>query len=122
MLRADELVLQPVGFGLCLIGHELQARRHRRLRATVRRRELRQQFVRPAADCGRIQVQFAQQAGYDPFALIDQRHEQMLRFDLRVVAALCELDRRADRVARFFRVLVDVHDVVPLSSAASASK
>ena len=72
--------------------------------------------LRAAADRRRVDVHLAQQAGDDAFALVDQRGEQVLGLDLRVVAALRELDRRGHRFARFFRVLVDVHDVVPLSS------
>src|SRR5262249_50754095 len=48
MLGADELVLQPIGFRLRLIGDELEARAHAGFRSSVRLRQLFQQLARAA--------------------------------------------------------------------------
>ena len=56
-----------------------------------------------------------------PFALLDERDEQVLGLDLRVVHLLGELLRGGDGFLGLFGVLVDVHDHASRVSA-SASK
>src|SRR5207247_1817161 len=114
MLRADVLVFEALGFGLRLVGDQLQARRHARLRAAVRLRQLLQQLASPAGDDRRIDVHLPQQFGDDALALLDERDEEMLRLELRIVALPRQLDRGGDGLSRFFGVFIDVHK--PLQS------
>ena len=109
VLGADELVLQPVGFGLRLIGDQLRPRRHARLRAAVRLRELGRELASLTRNGGRVLVQLAQQLGDDAFALLRERDQQVFRLELRVVALLRQFDRRGDRFARLLGVFVDIH-------------
>ena len=82
---ADEVVLQPRGFGFRQIGDDLQPRRETRLRAAVRLRDLGQQLARRARDLGRIDRHLAEHFRHDAFVLLDERDEQVLRLDQRVV-------------------------------------
>ena len=61
VLGADVLVLQPAGFGLCQIGHQLQARRDGGLRSAVHLRLLADRGSRVAGERGRVELQLAQQ-------------------------------------------------------------
>ena len=109
MLGADVLVLHPIGFGLGLVRHELQPRRHPGLRSAVGLRELREQLAGAAADRAGIGRQLAQELGNDPLALLDQGDEQVLGLDLRVIHRRGQLLRAGESVAGFFSELVDVH-------------
>ena len=116
VLGADEVVLEAVGFGLCLVGDELEARRHPGLGAAVGRGQLAEQLARAAGDGGRIRVQFAQQVRDDAVSLLDERCQEMLGLELRVVGVSRELDGGSHRLARFFCVLVDVHRAISVGA------
>jgi hypothetical protein len=109
MFGADELVLETVGFGLGLIGDRLEARRRARLGAAVGGGQLLEQLARRARHRRRVGVHLAQQVRHDPVALLDQRDEQMLRLELRVVGGARQLDGGGDGFAGLLGVLVDVH-------------
>jgi hypothetical protein len=109
VLGADVLVFEAIGLGLRLVGDQLQARRHARLRAAIRLRQLLQQLARAAGDVGRVDVHLPQQFRHDALALLDERDEQMFRLELRIVALARELDRGGDGFSRFFSVFVDIH-------------
>src|SRR5262249_10286980 len=51
--------------------------------------------------------------GDDALALFDQGDEQVLGLELGIIRFARQLDRRGDRLACFFGVLVDVHNAVP---------
>ena len=91
VLGADVLVLEALGFGLRQIGDELQARRDRRAGAAVHLRLLSEQLPRIARDGCRIDLQLPQQRGDDAVGLLDERDEQVLGLDLRMIL----LSRRA---------------------------
>ena len=111
MLGADVFVLQPIGLGLREIGDQLEARREARLRAAVGRGNLRQQLAGGPGDLRRVGRHLAQHFGHDAFALLDERHQQVFRFDLRMVHLLGELLRAEHGFLRLFGVFVDVHHV-----------
>ena len=83
MLGADVIVLQPLGFGLRQIGDELAAAATGPAARRRRPAESCQQLARRARDGRRVGVHLAQHFGHDAFALLDERHEQVLRLDLR---------------------------------------
>ncbi len=109
MLGADELVLQPLGFGLGGFRDLAKPRRERRLRSTIRRGLLRQLGSQLIGDRLRLDRHLAQQRRHDAVGLLDEREQQMLGIDLGVVALLGEPLRRQDRFLRLLGVLVQVH-------------
>jgi hypothetical protein len=108
VLGADELVLEMIGFDLRFVSDQVEARRHTRLRAAVGLRQPFEQIPARACDGGGIDVHLPQQLGNDAFALLDERDEQVLGLELRIVVLLRELDRGCDGLAGLFGVLVDV--------------
>jgi hypothetical protein len=109
VLRADEFIHETIGFGLRLVGDELEARRHAGLGAAVGGWELRGQIARGPAHGRGVRAHLAEQVRHDAVALLHERHQQVLGLDLRVVGLPRELDGAGDRFACFFGVLVDVH-------------
>ena len=92
VLGADELVLEAIGFGLGLIGDELEARRHAGLGAAVGGGQLGEQLAGRARERRGVGVHLAQEVRDDPVPLLDERHQQMLGLQLRVVGLPRELD------------------------------
>ena len=128
MLGADELVLQPLGFGLGGFRDLAKARRERRLRSAVGRGLLRQLGSQLIGDGLRLDRHLAEQGRHDAVGLVHERQQQMLGIDLRMVALLGEPLRRQDRFLRLLGVLVQVHafvsyaaELLPPASFASAS-
>ena len=114
MLRADVLVFHPRGFGFGGARHLAQPRRQPRLGAAVRGWKLLDQIARAPGELRRVDVHLPQQLGDDALALLDERDEEMLRLELRIVALPRQLDRGGDGLSRFFGVFIDVHK--PLQS------
>ena len=106
MLGADELVLQPLGFGLGGVRDLAKARRERRLRSAVGGGLFRQLGAQLIGDGLRLDAHLAQQRRDDAVSLLDEREQQMLGLDLRVVPLLGEPLRRQDRFLRLLGVLV----------------
>ena len=101
MLGADVLVLHAIGFGLGLVRHELEPRRHPGLRSAVGLGKLREQLAGAAADRAGVGRHLAQELGNDPLALLDQGDEQMLGLDLRVIhRCMIQLIRREEKLLR----------------------
>src|SRR5262249_5511422 len=96
-LGGGEPVLQPIGFRLRLIGDALKARAHAGFRSSVRLRQLFQQLARAARERRRIDVHLPQELRNDAFAPFDERNEQVLGLELRIVGRARELDGRRDR-------------------------
>ena len=96
VLGADVLVLQALGFGLRQIGDQLEARRDDAPATAVDLRLLADSCARLARDGGRVELQLAQQRRHHAVVLLDQRDQQMLRLDLRMIERLGEL-LRAER-------------------------
>jgi hypothetical protein len=118
VLRADVLVLQPLGFGFCQIDDELQSRRDRGRRATVYLRLLRGELPRVTRNGRRIELQFAKQCRDDAVFLLDQCDEQMFRLDLWMVVALGQLLGCQHGGLRLFGKSIEIHGstvVVPES-------
>ncbi len=112
MLRADELVLQPLGFAFGGVGDLSQTGRERRLRSAVRRRLFRQLGSQLIGHRLRLDAHLSKQGRDDAVRLFHEREQQMLRLDLGVIALLGEPLRRKDRFLRLFGVLVQVHECV----------
>ncbi len=120
MLRADVLVLESFGFRLRGIGDLAKTRRQAWLRASVRTRQLVQLSANRRCERRWIRVHLADNLRNDPFALFDQRQQQMLRHDLRVALPIGKLLRGEDRLLSLLGVFVDVHIRSQLSASASA--
>ena len=111
VLRADVLILQPLGLRARQIGDQLQPGRDRRRRAAVHLGLLADRVPGVSCDRGRIQLQLAQQCRDHAVLLLDERDEQVLGLDLRVVLALGEILCGQDRFLGLLGVFVQVHDV-----------
>ncbi len=109
MLGADELVLQPLGFGLGGLRDLSEARGERRLRSAVGGGLFRQLGAQLVGHRLRLDAHLAQQRRDDAVGLFDERQQQMLGVDLGVVALLGEPLRREDRFLRLLGVLVQIH-------------
>ena len=68
----------------------------------------------------RIGIELPQHRGHDAIRLLEQHHQQVLGFDLRVIQLRGELRRRDDCFLRLLRELIEVHDDF-FSNFASAS-
>ncbi len=112
MLRADEVVFQPGGFGFGRLGHLSHAGRQRGLRSAVGRRLLRQLIAQLCCNRPGLDVHLAQQGRYDSVSLLQQREQQMFGLDLRVIHIGRSLLRRNHRFLSLFRVFVQVHGCV----------
>ena len=110
MFRADELVLQPARLGLGQVGDQLETRRNSGLRPAVHLRLFPHRRPRITRDDRRVELQLPEQGRNDAVVLFDQRHEQMLGLDLRVIERLGELLRADDGLLGLLRELVEIHD------------
>src|SRR5437870_1230609 len=79
-------VLPTPGCALGLIGGGPQPRRERGLGSAVRRGKFLGQLARPRRDGRRVEPGLPQQLGDDAFALLDEREQHVLGFDLRMIA------------------------------------
>ena len=109
MLRADVLVLQPLGFLLRRIRDGAQARRQSRLRSAVGRRKLLDLRLERGRHRGRIDVHLPDDLRDDALFLADQREQHVLRLDLRVIALVGHPLRGGDRFLGFLGVLLEIH-------------
>ena len=109
VLGADVLVLQPAGLGLRQVGDQLETRRDGGLRSAVDLRLLADGRTRLARDGGRVELQLPQQRRHDAVVLLDQRHQQVLGLDLRMIERLGELLRADDGLLGLFSELVEIH-------------
>jgi hypothetical protein len=114
MLRADEIVLEALGFALRGVGDLSEPRGQGRLRSAVCRRLLRQLSAQLIGDGLRLDIHLAQERRNDAVSLLDEHQEEMLRLYLSVVALFGEPLRRENRLLRLFGVLVQVHICVVL--------
>ncbi len=94
MLGADELVLHRLGLGLRGVEHDAQPRRQAGLGAAVRLGLPPELLAQGPSQRGRIGVELLQDGRHDAVGLLDERHEQMLGLDLRVIQLARELRRR----------------------------
>ena len=92
MLGAHVLVRHPPGFCFGGDGHLVQPRREPGLGAAIRRRDPGQQLTRAVGDLRRVGIHLSQKAGDNALALLDERHEEMFRLELWIVAPSRELD------------------------------
>ena len=132
VLRADEVVLETRRFGLRQVDDQLQSWGHRRLRAAVGLRDLGEQLARAARDTSAGSTFILRSsAGHDAVLLLDERDEQMLGLDLRVVQLLARAAARRRSAScafsvnlfRFMTQLTLPNPSVPsFSRRASASK
>ena len=111
VLGAHELVFDALGFCLRAVRHERKSRRQARLRSAVRLGHVLEQVAGAAGDRRDLDVHLPQQLGDDAVGLLDECHEQVLGFHLRVISLLGEIDRLGDRLASFLGEFVDIHGV-----------
>ena len=109
VLRADVLVLQPLGLRLREVHDQLQPRRDAGLRAAVGLRSLRDLAAHDARELRRVCVHLAQYRGRHAVLLLEQRDQQVLRLDLRVTQRLGQLLRAEDGFLGLFGEFVQVH-------------
>ena len=109
VLGADELVLHPGRFGFRHFRHCVETRRQTRLRTAEGGWQAAEQLARGTTDVRGVRIHLAHEIRNDAVALLDQRDEQMLGLELRVVVFACQLEGGRHGLAGLFSVLVDVH-------------
>ena len=108
MLGADELVLQPLRFGLRRVEDQLHPRRQADVGAVGLRHRL-QQRPRLGGHARRVDRHLAEDRRDDAAGLLDQGDEQMLGCDLRVVLLGREVLRAEDGFLGLLRECVQIH-------------
>src|SRR5207247_5633428 len=112
VLGGDVLVLEVLRRFEGGIEHFPQRRRDERLRGfTANLGELRNLRGHLGFDRGRIESELVEDRSNDSSLLAQQRHEQMLRRDLRVSSAAGEVLRFDARFLRLARKLVEIHTI-----------
>jgi len=121
VLGADVLVLQALGFRLC----RLKDQAHPWGQADVRAVGLRQRLEQPArlrGSAGRINGHLAEDRRHNAVGLLDQRNEQVLGRDLRVVGFGGEVLGGDHRLLRLLSKFVQVHRRYAALCLAAASR
>ena len=111
MLGADELVLEAGQLAFGLLQDAAETRREAGVGRAVGLGQLVQQLLRVGADHARVDLQLAQDVGHDAARLRDQRRQEVLRIDLRMVGLFGRALGRGDRLLGLLGETVDVHDV-----------
>jgi hypothetical protein len=122
VLGADELVLEAGQFAFRLLQDAAEPRREAGVGRAVGLGELVQQLLDVGAHDGRIDLQLAQDVGHDAARLRDQRRQQVLRIDLRMIGLFGRALGGGDRLLGLLGETVDVHgDTFESCSASCAS-
>ena len=115
MLRAHILVLEPGRFVLGALGRVTRTCGEVRLIAAVGLSQPRQVVFERHAKCLRVDLHLVEQRGHDAVGLLEERKQQVFRFQFSVLRAARPPLGIEKRFLGLLGVGLDVHDVLPVS-------